>query len=112
MTHSLSKEDQAEMESSTNEGIERGYTNAKDEWKRQAKWIVYNYAKQHPTLTVNDIRREIVKIKVPTQDGRALGGVVKAAQKAGIIEPSGEKVSSVRGHKSQIEIWRSKIYKP
>ena len=111
MEHELSREDYAEASEATLAGIEQGVTNAEQQWRNDVKWIVFNIAKRSETFTVNDIREQVARLPVKTHDGRALGGILKQAEKAGIIERTGKKVPSVKGHFVPVEVWRSKIYK-
>lgn len=111
MNHSLTKEQAAEMEAATERGIEQGYAHAVEAWRRDARAIIMAHALANKTFTVNDLRESISKLPVPTQDGRALGGVINALRRELVILPSGETVPSIRGHKSRIQIWRSNIYR-
>jgi len=60
--------------------------------------------------TVDRVRFFVQKSPLKTHDNRAMGGVMKVAQKIGLIEPTGETRPSKVGHKVPMQVWRSCIY--
>lgn len=99
-----------EMNTQTEDAIERAYKHAPDEWRKYALQCVEAVAKRNEEFTVNEVRSLIKAGIYKTHDNRALGGVMKTAQRLGIIEPTGNTIPSVVGHRTPIQIWRSRIF--
>ncbi len=95
----------------TDEAIEKGYQNANDDWKNMAMECVRVICVQQPSFTMNDVRWLVEASPIKTQDNRAMGGVMRTAQKLGWVEPTGQTIISKVGHKSLLQIWRSKLFK-
>ncbi len=79
----------------------------KEDWIREAKWCVFNCAKDHSELTTDDVWA--MGLRHPEGDARALGPVMLAAQKAGVIEPTDRFRPSriVTYHAAPKRIWKS-----
>ncbi len=101
-----------EMHKVTTEAVKRSYDHADDEWRAMALDCVKHVAQRHETFTVNDVRDLVQLSHLKTHDNRAMGGVMKTAQRIGYIAPTGESIPSVVGHKVPIQIWKSLIYQP
>ena len=61
---------------------------------------------------MNDVRDMVKLSHLTTHDNRAMGGIVSTALKEEWIEYTGKSILSHVGHKSPLQIWRSRIYKP
>ena len=100
-----------EIKAVTDEAIERGHSNANPEWKAMALECVKTICLQKETFTMNDVRWLVRTSPIKTHDNRAIGGVMKTAKSLGWIEPTGQSIVSKVGHKSLLQVWKSKIYK-
>lgn len=103
-------EELGEIRDVTNEAIAQSFENAQDPWKEYAMHCVSVIAKKMPEFTVNDVRPLVEASPYTTQDKRAMGAVIKAAQKRGWIKPSGEVRVNKTGHGTQMTVWESNIY--
>jgi len=95
------------------EGIERAYAAALEEWKRAAVEAIAEVARRRPEFTTDAVwtildRREVA----PPREPRAIAGVLRAAEKAGVCEKTGRRVNSVlpRGHSRPVMVYRSKVH--
>ncbi len=80
------------------------------QWMATAKWTLIVIAKTHGEFTTD----ALWKLGLPPCPGtnRAIGPVMMAAAKAGIIERTNrtEQTSRVTNHARPLTVWRSKIY--
>lgn len=93
----------------TEEGIARSWENAADPWKAYALHCVSVIAKRMEEFTVNDVRPLVEAGGFTTNDNRAMGGVIKEAQRRNWIESTKRVQTSKVGHGSNMTIWRSNI---
>lgn len=95
----------------TDEAIKRSYRNANLVWKEKTLQNLFDFCVQHETFSMNEFREynKHMDPYIKTQDNRAMGGVVKEAQKRGWIKPTGNLTVSKVGHKVPIQIWESLI---
>ncbi len=100
----------AQIEREKEESIKRGWDASKSDWRATALRILCETALSEKIFTVNDFRDRIKQSGVTTHDNRAMGGLMMTARQWGWIEESGEEIESKVGHKSHIQVWRSKIY--
>ena len=98
------------MKKDTDKAIADGHDHAKVEWRNYALQCVEAIAKRRQEFTVNDVREMIHNGPYKTHDNRAVGGVVKRAQRYGMIRPSGRTIPNRVGHGTQMQIWSSCIY--
>lgn len=103
---------QNDIQKVTDEAIQKGYDNAKEEWRKYALECLRQVCLHQQEFTMNDVRGALKHAPIKTHDNRAVGGVVATARKEGWIEPTGKSIQSLVGHKSPLQIWRSLIYKP
>ena len=90
------------------EGMERVDAATPTEWKETTADIILHLAQTKQTFTTDDVWERVTKPLNP----RALGPVMKLAQKSGWIEPTSEFISSKRpvAHARPVRVWRSLIY--
>jgi len=99
----------AVIQAETESAIKKGWDATRAEWRIMALQVLCRTALTHKTFTVNDFRGEILESEIKTHDYRAMGGLVKAAEKFGWIEPTGETIPSRVGHKIPMQVWRSRL---
>lgn len=107
----ITKEEQKQMQFLTDKGIKTSFDNAHEEWRSMALGCVRDVCLKHKTFTVNDVRALVKLSTLKTHDNRAMGGVMKTAQKMRWLEPTGESIPSVVGHKVHIQVWKSLLFK-
>lgn len=105
-----SRDELNEVREVTEAAVAQSFENAQNPWKEYAMHCVSVIAKQKEYFTVNDVRPLVEASPYTTQDNRALGGVIKAAQKRGWIEPSGEERVNKTGHGTKMQVWKSRIF--
>lgn len=104
------EDDPSDIREVTDKAIGRGYKNANKEWKEMALACVRTVCENRHQFTMNDVRGLIDISPIKTHDKRAIGGIIKKAKKLKWIEPTGQSIMSKVGHKSPLQIWRSKLY--
>lgn len=107
----LNFDDPHEIQRETDQAISRGHKNADTTWKSMALECVKAICMKHEYFTMNEVRWLIKSSPIKTHDNRAVGGVMKTAKSLGWIEPSGQTIVSKVGHKSPLQVWKSKLYK-
>jgi len=102
--------DQAERKKQ--EGINASYNRTSTIWKEAAAEALIAVAKANYQFTSDKVWEYLASIGVHTGDNRALGAVMQAGRRSGVIEFTGSYRPTIRpvGHKSPKAIWRSKIY--
>lgn len=103
--------DTQEINFVTNKAIDQGYENADNSWKIMALECVKQVCLTHATFTMNDVRWLSDASPIKTHDKRAMGGIMKTAKSLGWIVLTGEVIVSKVGHKSLLQVWKSKLYK-
>jgi hypothetical protein len=103
--------DIAEATSNRDDGIRRASEHANSDWRWHAEQAVMRAARKLPELIADDVQLEI-PVEVTTHEGRALGAVMLAAVKAGILEKTERFKASAnpRCHRNPRRIWRSLVY--
>lgn len=103
--------DIAEATSARDDGIARAEEHAARDWKWHAYEAILRAAKKCPELIADDVQLEI-PVEVTTHEGRALGAVMLAAVRNGVLEKTERFKASAnpKCHKNPRRIWRSKIY--
>jgi len=99
-----------QMNDATESAITSGYNNSSDAWRLNALQCIKDTCKKLKEFTMNDVRDKIHSTGFFTHDNRAVGGVVKTAEKNGWIKKTGKSIPSVVGHKTHIQIWSSLLY--
>ncbi|MCL4357705.1 hypothetical protein M1512_02320 [Patescibacteria group bacterium] len=94
------------------EGINLSYNNTTTIWKAAAAEALITVAKRTFEFTSDEVWHELAMQGIHTGENRALGAVMQAGNRSGVIEFSGEYRPTTRpeGHKGPKALWRSKIY--
>lgn len=89
--------------------IEATTAAAGEEWREAAERMVEHLALTQAEFNADDLWE--AGLERP-RESRALGGVMRAARKAGIIEPTGRYVPSrIKGcHSGPKAVWRSLVF--
>ena len=96
----------------TGVAINKSIVGADPEWRNQALKCLEAVAQRTAEFTVDSVRAEVVATGLITHDNRAMGGIIKTGVATGWIEPTGRTIPSLVGHKTPMQIWKSKIYAP
>jgi hypothetical protein len=102
------------VEQAKQQGIEAAYQYANVDWKKVASDAVRKCALEMPEFTTDDVWIIIRKTGITTQTNAALGAIMLAAQRSGMIKHTGNYVASKNftNHKRAVSLWQSLIYKP
>lgn len=102
--------DQAEQKKQ--DGINLAYRNAPSIWKEAASTALIAVAKRTFEFTTDDLWQELASQGIHTGENRAMGAIMQAGNRSGVIEFTGEYKPTTRvvGHKGPKAVWRSKIY--
>ncbi len=103
--------DLAEAKAQRDDGIRRAADHAADTWRWHAEQAVLRAARKLPELTVDDVQLEM-PIEITTHEGRAMGGVMLAAVKQGVLEKTDRYRPSAqpRCHSNPRRIWLSRVW--
>ena len=86
---------------------------AQPDWKTAVFTAIESLAHHHSDLTTDDIWQYLVvhDIDIDTHEKRAMGAVMRAAAKAGLIEATGNFRESDRAvcHRNPKRVWRSMV---
>lgn len=84
--------------------------NAADAWKETALAVVHSVARRKSLFTTDDVWAEMPD-EATTHERRAMGPIMRRAQRNAWIEPTGNfrATARVQGHASPKRIWRSLI---
>lgn len=99
-----------QVEQKKQEAVEAAYEFASLDWKQIAHDSVQRCAVEMPEFSTNDVWDKINATGVTTRTNRALGAVMQAAAKDGVIKRVGYTPSN-RAHNSPISLWQSLIYR-
>lgn len=97
----------------TNRAIKQGYENAEPSWRELALWAVKAVCTQGPEFTSDEVHQILKELAVAeTHDTRALGGVMRQAQRFGWCEPTIYTRKSERPacHRRPLCVWRSNLW--
>ena len=85
----------------------------KDEWNIAAKWVLYDVALRVQEFTTDALWRAGLE-ECPNGSNRALGPVMLAASRAGIISSTDrtKPTDKAHSHAQPIRVWRSNIFGP
>ena len=95
----------------TQAAIDRAEAAANPEWICMAKAILVILAKQRREFTTDEIWRSLQDANVGTKEPRALGALMRKAEKARLIEKiPGKWIKSTRPecHHRPLQVWRGK----
>ena len=90
--------------------IEQVEANANPDWKKHAYTAIEHLARMRPQFTTDDVWQYMAdRDIVAPHEPRALGAIMVAAAKAGLIAPTDRYTPSARPecHRRPIKIWRS-----
>jgi hypothetical protein len=93
------------------EGIELSYRNAPTYWKSAAAKTLRELCKLKSEFTADDFWELLATKGIHTGEPRALGAVIRGAERSGMIKATGNYLPSRRRHKSPIMLWQSNIYR-
>lgn len=103
--------DQVKAEEAKQDGMARAEAHADTEWQNMALLAVQYVALSKRTFIVDEVWQYIPS-NLHTHNLRAMGPVMKRAQKLGWIEPCGHATTSrVSAHGTPVTLWQSKIYR-
>lgn len=95
----------------TDSAIQAGCSSANPRWRSEALLIIKNLCESKPEISANEFTTLIKRMPIKTHDNRAIGGLVRYAEKMHWIEKTGRSEISKAGHLSRIQIWRSLVYR-
>lgn len=92
-------------------GITRAETNTEEDWHEAAMAAVATVARRLSRFTTDDVVKILIEHRWSAREPRALGGIMRRAQKLGYCEPTSEYVKSPwkRAHSRPKRVWRSTI---
>lgn len=105
---------QQSAEQLRDEGIERAYRAALEEWKEEAREAIREIARVRALFTTDAVWTLLDQWHVePVREPRAIAGVLRAAVADGEIESTGELRNSVlpRGHRRRVMVYRSLLWR-
>jgi hypothetical protein len=91
------------------DALARVAAHADPEWWEVAVTAVYSLASRHRALTTDQVWQLLDPGEVTTHERRALGAVMRATARAGLIAPTDRYVPSERpqAHRRPVRVWRS-----
>jgi hypothetical protein len=92
------------------EGIEVSYRHADSYWKDAVSQVVRELALTCQEFNTDLVWLEMDKLGIYTGENRALGAIIQAAHRSGMIQPTGQYKPSYRRHNAPIITWHSNIY--
>lgn len=84
-------------------------------WATAAERAIHTVAARQPSLTSDDVWQLLQTWNVaPPHEPRAMGAMMKRAQKQGWIKPTStfKPTTRVQAHSSPTRVWQSEIWKP
>lgn len=88
------------------EGAQRAMSGADEGWLRAAKHVVWQLIQEGQPWTTDQIWYRLEALGVTTQEPRALGAVVRSAQRKGFIQQVGYRPTTrPEAHARPIPIW-------
>jgi hypothetical protein len=101
--------DAREGERRRNRGMKRAASGAPSGFRRAALLAAYNVCVQQPNFTADDVWRVLGR---GTSENRALGPVLKAAQRQGWCVPTHRtrQTERVTNHRRPLTIWLSRVF--
>lgn len=92
--------------------ISRAGENADQDWMKSALEVVHRLCQNHEEFSTDDVHRELEGSGTSTQDGRALGAVLRQAAKKCWCRNTMRVQVSRRSecHRRPIAVWQSLIY--
>ena len=96
------------------QGMEAAYQHADLNWKDIASKALMECARTKPEFNTDDMWEIINKTGVTTSENRAMGAIMQAASRAGVIKatPYFRPSRRVVAHKAPTRMWQSLIYQP
>lgn len=95
------------------EGIEASFFHADTQWKQAAAQRVFWLAQHRYEFTADDVTEFLNEQGITTGNSSALGAIMQAAQRLGIITNTGHFRESRRPvtHGAPVRIWHSNLYR-
>lgn len=89
-------------------GMEASYSSTTTRWKEEAGVTLNNLIQVKDTITSEDIIISLEKRGITTGNNKAMGALMTAAQRSGLIQPLPEYKQSAlpRRHKAPIRVWK------
>jgi hypothetical protein len=89
------------------ETISKAGEHADPQWMKEALQVVHQLSGNYARFTTDDVWQ---RMSGSTHEHRAMGAVMRAAQKQGWCEPTGEYTSSKRSeaHGRPVRVWRGR----
>lgn len=95
----------------TDIAVKKGWDRTKVEWRAAALEIIYKLCVQKEEFTANEFTEPIKKMLLKTHDNRAIGGLIRVAQKFNWVRKTGRDEISKAGHLLKIQVWKSLLYR-
>lgn len=105
----IDQKEYAKIVQATNVAVKQGWDRTKIDWRKAALEIIYELCVSKEKITANDFTGLIKNMPLKTHDNRAIGGLIRIAQKFDWVAKSGQSEVSKAGHLSRIQIWKSLI---
>lgn len=101
------RKNQMTLDDITNEAIDRVDRNADEEWKREAYEMVCVACSRYTEFTTDTIWSMLARTSLTTHEPRAMGAIMRKAQRDGLIKATGQYTTSTRPecHKRPVMIW-------
>lgn len=95
------------------EAIARVNEHASEEWMEAARTAVRALARALPSLTTDDVWREVERTGMSTHEPRAMGAVMTRMARDRVIVSTNVTVESARpeNHRRPIRVWRSLVFR-
>lgn len=90
--------------------IDQAYESANLKWREEAEKRLYYLAKRRKFITSDDILNYLDAKGVKTRNNSALGAIMQAAARSGVLVQAGYCESRRKSrHKAPIRLWKSTI---
>lgn len=102
----------APLPTSALSGMELVESNTNPDWREAALSAVRRVAQRLPLFTTDDVWAELDACEIPVHNNSALGPVMRAASKSGLITDTMAVRPSERDsrHGNRLRVWRSTIF--
>lgn len=90
--------------------IDEAYESANAKWREAAEKRLYYLAKRRKFITSDDILSYLDAKEIKTRNNSALGAIMQAAVRSGVLLPAGYRTSSRPSrHHAPVRLWKSAI---
>lgn len=99
-----------QIDKAKHEGMEVSYRNSDTTWRKAVNDRLNEIRQYKETFTSDDIITHLDELGIVTSDNRALGAIMVAHARAGLIESTGTQVKCKRKkrHGGYVTLWRVK----